>query len=212
MSVAMTSVSTEPRDPEEGTARAETRQPALPFAAAPPAAPAAAPLLAQAHRGVRAARGESDLVERFTGAYLSALRAAAAVLAARGRPHRGRAKPESTWSLLATTAPELAGWAAYFEGFSARHAAVQSGASRRADEESTGELLQRAGEFLAIADVTAGGQVADGRTPASRRDAASRRTAVSRCRTTPPYRTTAFSRITASCEEGTAPLPPSRRR
>ncbi|WP_253826935.1 SAV_6107 family HEPN domain-containing protein [Prauserella aidingensis] len=154
MSVAMT-----PQDP---SVRKQAAQPALPFAQAPPAAPATAPLLAQARRGVQEARRESDLVERFTGAYLSALRAAAAVLTARGRPHRGRAKPESTWSLLETAAPELAGWAAYFAAFSARHAALQSGVSRGADEESANELVQRAGEFLAIADVLVRGQSGPG--------------------------------------------------
>ncbi|MCP2179399.1 SAV_6107 family HEPN domain-containing protein [Prauserella alba] len=137
-------------------------QPALPFAEAPPATSSAAPLLAQARRGIQAARGESDVVEQFTGAYRSALRAAAAVLAARGRPHRGRAKPESTWSLLESAAPELAGWAAYFAAYSARHAAVQSGASRGTDDESVRDLLQRAGEFLAIADVAVRGQSAPG--------------------------------------------------
>nr|WP_183656068.1 SAV_6107 family HEPN domain-containing protein [Prauserella isguenensis] len=148
--------------PQDPSVRKRAVQPALPFAQAPPAAPATAPLLAQARRGVQAAREESDLVERFTGAYLSALRAAAAVLTARGRPHRGRAKPESTWSLLETAAPELAGWAAYFAAFSARHAALQSGASRGADEESANELVQRAGEFLAIADVVVRGQAQSG--------------------------------------------------
>ncbi|MBB3661151.1 hypothetical protein FB384_000055 [Prauserella sediminis] len=154
MSVAMT-----PQDP---SVRRRVTQPALPFAEAPPAAPAAAPLLAQARRGIQAARGESDVVERFTGAYLSALRAAAAVLTARGRPHRGRAKPQSTWSLLESAAPELAGWAAYFAGYSARYSAVRSGAYRGADEELAHELLQRAGEFLAIADVVVRGQTASG--------------------------------------------------
>lgn len=164
MSVAMT--------PRDSSMRRRAAQPALPFAEASPAVPATAPLLNQARRGIQAAREESDLVERFTGAYLSALRAAAAVLAARGRPHRGRAKPESTWSLLESATPELAGWASYFAAFSTRHAALQSGASRGADEEAANDLVQRAGEFLAIADVIVRGQAtSDGHGAASQCEA-----------------------------------------
>ncbi|OLT45119.1 hypothetical protein BJF85_01470 [Saccharomonospora sp. CUA-673] len=129
------------------------RQRALPFEAGPPVTPVAASLVAQARRGVAAARAESDVVERFTGAYMSALRAAAAVLAARGRPHRGRAKPQSVWSLLESAAPELSGWAAYFAAHSARHAAAQSGSSRGVDEWSAEALVEHAGTFVAVVDV-----------------------------------------------------------
>ena len=155
----MSVTATTPETSAPGTVRAartsggRTDQRALPFEAGPPVTPAAAALVAQARRGVAAARAESDVVERFTGAYLSALRAAAAVLTARGRPHRGRAKPESVWSLLEATAPELSGWAAYFAAHSAQHSAAQSGSSRGVDAAAAEELLERAGQFLAVVDV-----------------------------------------------------------
>ncbi|MFD2399496.1 SAV_6107 family HEPN domain-containing protein [Prauserella oleivorans] len=126
-------------------------QPALPIELRPPAVPAAVALLTQARHGVDEASRETDPVERFIAAYLSALRAAAAVLAARGRPHRGRAKPESVWTLLESGAPELAEWAAYFAAQSARHAAAQAGVTRGVGRESAAELADRAAQFVALA-------------------------------------------------------------
>ncbi|MBK1786151.1 hypothetical protein JHE00_17625 [Prauserella sp. ASG 168] len=108
-------------------------------------------LLAQARHGLAEAGAETDPVGRFTGSYLSALRAAAAILAARGRPHRGRAKPESGWTLLEGTVPELRQWAVFFAGHSARHAAAQAGVTRRITAELAEELHAQAGQFVAIA-------------------------------------------------------------
>ncbi|MEU6644165.1 SAV_6107 family HEPN domain-containing protein [Saccharomonospora sp. NPDC046836] len=126
-------------------------QPALPIELRPPAAPAAVSLLTQARHGLAEAGREADPVRRFISAYLSALRAAAAVLAARGRPHRGRAKPESVWTLLESAAPELQQWAVFFAAYSARQAAAQAGVTRRITAESTDELFVQAGRFVAIA-------------------------------------------------------------
>lgn len=134
-----------------GRTRGAPVQSALPIEVRPPAVPAAVSLLTQARHGLAEARREADPVERFTAAYLSALRAAAAVLAARGRPHRGRAKPQSVWTLLESGVPELAGWAAYFAAHSARHAAAQAGVTRGVGRESAVELADRAAQFLAIA-------------------------------------------------------------
>src|SRR5689334_8674793 len=94
----------------------------------PPAA--AVELLAHAREGVSEAEHATDPGERFAVAYLAALRAGAAVLALRGRPHRGHAKPTSVWVLLAGIAPELTEWAAFFASGSATRAAVQAGITR----------------------------------------------------------------------------------
>ncbi|WP_199433584.1 SAV_6107 family HEPN domain-containing protein [Qaidamihabitans albus] len=126
-------------------------QPALPIELRPPAVPAAVSLLAQAGHGLAEARREADPVSRFVGSYLSALRAAAAVLAARGRPHRGRARPESVWTLLESAAPELAEWAAFFAANSAKRAAAQAGITRAVTVDSADELFLRASEFVALA-------------------------------------------------------------
>jgi hypothetical protein len=143
MSVAVASL--------DDTAGEDTRQPALPMSVHPPASPVAVTLLAQARRGLADAGRERDPGERFMAAYLSALRAAAGVLAARGRPHRGRARPASTWVLLESTAPELREWAAFFASYSATQAAVQSGITGRVTEESAAELLRQSGEFVDLA-------------------------------------------------------------
>lgn len=129
----------------------DTVQPGLPFPVRPPAPQAAVTLLSHAQHGLADAGGESDPVERFIAAYLSALRAGAAVLAARGRPHRGRAKPTSVWTLLESVAPELREWALFFAGYSATQAAAQSGITRGLDAEVADELLRRSTQFVELA-------------------------------------------------------------
>ncbi|WP_158888778.1 SAV_6107 family HEPN domain-containing protein [Amycolatopsis anabasis] len=130
---------------------ADALQPELPIAMHPPVAPAAVALLAQARRGLADARSEREPAQRFIASYLSALRAAAAILAARGRPHRGRAKPASVWVLLEAAAPELREWAAFFASNSALQAAAQSGITRRVTEEAAAELFGQAGRFVELA-------------------------------------------------------------
>lgn len=122
-----------------------------PLAARPPAVPAALSLLGQAERGLAAAEREPEPVERFIASYSSALRAAAAVLAARGRPHRGRARPTSVWTLLAAAAPELAEWATFFAAHSGLHAAAQAGITHRITTRAADDLLRQADQFIALA-------------------------------------------------------------
>ncbi len=131
-------------------AGAEADQSALPMSLRPPASPAAAGLLAQARRGLAEAARESRPAERFIGAYLAALRGAAAVLAARGRPHRGRARPASTWVLLDSVAPELREWSAFFASNSATRAAAQAGITGKVTAESADGLVGAATPFLEL--------------------------------------------------------------
>ncbi|GLY42541.1 hypothetical protein Amsp01_085640 [Amycolatopsis sp. NBRC 101858] len=134
----------------ESAAHAERNQPELPMSLRPPAPPVAAGLLAQARRGLAEADRETAPAERFIGAYLAALRGAAAVLAARGRPHRGRARPASTWVLLDSVAPELREWSAFFAGNSAARAAAQAGITGKVTAESAVELVRAATSFLEL--------------------------------------------------------------
>lgn len=129
---------------------AERGQAELPMAVRPPAPPVAAGLLAQARRGLAEAERETAPAERFIGAYLAALRGAAAVLAARGRPHRGRARPASTWVLLDSVAPELREWSAFFAGNSATRAAAQAGITGKVTAESADGLVRAATPFLEL--------------------------------------------------------------
>lgn len=132
--------------------RTDSGQPQLPLPVRPPAAPAAVALLNEARHGLAEAERTTDPVAKFVTSYLAALRGGAAVLAARGRPHRGRAKPASVWVLLEAAAPELAEWSAFFAANSAARAAAQAGNTRRITEESAVELCRQAGRFLEVAD------------------------------------------------------------
>lgn len=130
--------------------REDAAQESLPMPSRPPVAPAAVALLAQARRDLATARSELDPAERFIASYLSALHAAAGVLAARGRPHRGRARPASVWKLLESAAPELREWAVFFAANSATQAAVQAGITGRFDASMADDLLDQSGQFVEL--------------------------------------------------------------
>jgi hypothetical protein len=131
--------------------REDAVQQALPMPVRPPAAPVAVALLDQATRGLAEAAREDEPAERFIASYLSALRAAAAVLAARGRPHRGRARPASVWVLLESAAPELREWAVYFAANSATQASVQAGITSRLNSRMADDLFRLSSQFIEVA-------------------------------------------------------------
>jgi SAV_6107-like HEPN len=103
-----------------------------------------------------------DAGERYVEAHLGALRAAAALLAARslptgsGSPGTGRAirasttrsRPRSVWELLPRVAPELTEWAAFFAASARRRAAIERGGRITARESD--DLLRQAENLLEI--------------------------------------------------------------
>ncbi|WP_054045456.1 SAV_6107 family HEPN domain-containing protein [Alloactinosynnema sp. L-07] len=105
-------------------------------------------MLGQAEHGIAAAAAQEVAAQRFADAYLCALRAAAALLATRGRPHRGRAKPTSVWTLLASVAPEMREWAAFFASCSATRAAVQAGITSRVGPRAADDLVRQSQQFI----------------------------------------------------------------
>jgi hypothetical protein len=107
-------------------------------------------LLAQAEAGLAAAELEEVPARRFAEAYLAALRAAAALLAMRGRPHRARSRPMSVWTLLSSVAPELREWAAFFASCSATRASVQAGITRAVSTRSADDLVRQSGQFIEL--------------------------------------------------------------
>jgi hypothetical protein len=116
-----------------------------------PTVPASAlTLLTQAEQGLLEAEDEADPAQRFAKAYLCALRAAAALLATRGRPHRGRSRPTSVWTLLASVAPELREWAAFFAAGSATRASVQAGITRVISPRAADDLVRQTGQFVVL--------------------------------------------------------------
>ncbi|MBA2323974.1 MAG: hypothetical protein H0V92_08200 [Pseudonocardiales bacterium] len=117
--------------------------------AGPPPSAAAQSLLRQAESGLREAELALDASRRFAAAHLAALWAGAAVLAERARPS-GRPSGRSVWQLLASVAPELGEWAAFFAAGSATRAAAEAGNTRLVTDRAADDLVRQAGQFLEV--------------------------------------------------------------
>src|SRR5438105_5056826 len=106
-------------------------------------APTALALLESARHGLVSAADESSAGGRYVAAHLAALRAAAAIVAARPAPGTGRRRkgPSSVWELLPRVAPALAERAARCPGPGSGDPLPRSGQSDstapRASESST---------------------------------------------------------------------------
>ena len=127
-------------------------QPAAASVSAPMSAPMSASaraLLADASRELDGALRADGPAERFAAAHLAALRAAAAVLAARARPANGRRA--SAWDLLARVAPELGEWAAFFAAGSPLRQAVQAGLPRAVPDRMADDMVRQSAAFLELA-------------------------------------------------------------
>ena len=132
-----------------------TVSPATPVLVPPAGPPAAArELLAGSARELLAA-GAPDTVDdpeaRYARAHLAALRAAAAVLAARAKPRSRRSSGvRSAWVLLAEVAPELGEWAAFFAAGAGKRAAAEAGLRGVVSEREADDLVREAESFLAV--------------------------------------------------------------
>jgi hypothetical protein len=118
----------------------------------PPLSPAARQLFDQASRALAEASGCTDARQRYATAHLAALRAAAAVLAARTYPEPGRRRPRSAWVLLEQVAPELGEWAAFFAAGAAKRAAAEAGLSRAVTEREADDLVRDVSAFLVVVE------------------------------------------------------------
>jgi hypothetical protein len=108
---------------------------------------AATDLLERSRATLESACRAVDTTERHRDAYLGALRAGAALVAAR-TPVMPRSRPRSVWRTLPGVAPELGEWATFFEASSRRQALADRGgwvSVREADD-----LLRQSGMFLRI--------------------------------------------------------------
>lgn len=105
-------------------------------------------LLERSRGGLLVACHSGTAAERYTQAHLSALRAGAALLAARSAPSR-RTRPRSVWEVLPTVAPELTEWAVFFATSGRRRLALERGtdlvSARDADD-----LVRSAERFLEL--------------------------------------------------------------
>nr|WP_307831385.1 SAV_6107 family HEPN domain-containing protein [Nucisporomicrobium flavum] len=117
-----------------------------------------AQLLAIARQGLaEAARTRPDGL-RYAAAHLAALRAAAAVLAARARPAAPtrRNRVTSTWSLLVLVAPEFGDWASYFALGATKRAAAEAGIPRVVTAREADDLLTAAETFVSLVQAALG--------------------------------------------------------
>ncbi|MFH9721648.1 SAV_6107 family HEPN domain-containing protein [Streptomyces sp. NPDC017254] len=118
------------------------------------APPAALDLLAKARAGLVEAATLDRPHERYAAAHLAALRAAAAVLAARARPETGRRRQRirSAWELLAELAPELTEWSALFASGAQRRARAEAGIAGAATRREADDLLRDSALFLRLVE------------------------------------------------------------
>lgn len=94
---------------------------------------------------------------RYATAHLAALRAAAAVLAARATPAPSRrSRLTNVWTLLVLVAPELSEWAAFFAATAAKRAAAEAGIPRVVTGREADDLLRSAEQFIAVVEVALG--------------------------------------------------------
>ena len=138
------------------TAAAQAEGPTVPAHMLPHRTPAQ--LLTIARQGlVEAAQTRAD-GPRYATAHLAALRAAAAVLAARARPGAPtrRNRITSVWSLLVLVAPEFSEWASYFALGAGKRAAAEAGIPRVVSPREADDLLRAAEQFVAVVESALG--------------------------------------------------------
>jgi len=127
-----------------------------PFGPAP--SRSALDLLGQARAGLAEAAELVPAGERYAGAHLAALRATAAVLAARAHPQTAtrRRRLRSAWELLCEVAPEMGEWAAFFAAGAAKRAAAEAGVTRAVSAREADDLVRDVETFLAVVATTVG--------------------------------------------------------
>lgn len=113
-------------------------------------------LLGSARRSLTEASIATTPCERYAAAHLAALRAAAAVLAARGRPTSKRPRVRSVWVVLPQVAAEFTEWAGFFAAVARKRAAAESGvrcvSHREADDlvREADAFVTRVAQFLGV--------------------------------------------------------------
>ena len=97
-----------------------------------------------------------DVPTRYACAHVAALRAAAALLAARAKPTPRRGRQKNAWVLLAELAPELAEWARFFAAGAGKRAAAEAGSIRAVSEREADDLVRDADRFLGVIEQALG--------------------------------------------------------
>jgi hypothetical protein len=127
-------------------------------------------LVDQARSCLAEAATARSLNDRFAAAHLAALRAAAAVLAARAHPTVRRTRngarsgsgrrrghgPRNVWELLPAVAPELTEWAAFFAAKAGQRAAALAGLPGAVSAREADDMMREAETFLGVVCVLLG--------------------------------------------------------
>ena len=113
--------------------------------------------LARSAESLSEAIAATEVPTRYACAHVSALRAAAALLAARAQPATSRRRVQkNAWVLLAEVAPELAEWARFFAAGAGKRAAAEAGSSRAVSEREADDLVRDADRFLGVIEQSLG--------------------------------------------------------
>ena len=114
--------------------------------------------LERAASSLREAITSTDIGMRYAHAHVAALRATAALLAARARPVPGtRRRPQrNAWVLLAEVAPEFTEWAMFFSAGAGKRAAAEAGSRRAVTEREADDLVRDADRFLGLVEESLG--------------------------------------------------------
>ena len=108
---------------------------------------------------LREAITSTDVGMRYAHAHVAALRATAALLAARARPTAGgsrRRAQRNAWVLLTEVAPEFTEWAMFFSAGAAKRAAAEAGSRRAVTEREADDLVRDADRFLGLVEESLG--------------------------------------------------------
>jgi len=99
----------------------------------------------------------TDVPQRYALAHVSALRATAALLAARAHPMPvQKRRQKNAWVLLTEIAPEFTEWASFFSAGAAKRAAAEAGSRRAVTEREADDLVRDADRFLALVETSLG--------------------------------------------------------
>jgi len=112
--------------------------------------------LARAAESLHEAITARDVPTRYACAHVAALRATAALLAARAKPAARRGRQQNAWVLLARVAPELGEWASFFAAGASKRAAAEAGSLRAVTEREADDLIRDADRFLAVVEQSLG--------------------------------------------------------
>jgi HEPN superfamily protein len=114
--------------------------------------------LARAASSLQEAMTTGDIPQRYACAHVAALRATAALLAARATPTlpQRRSRQKNAWVLLSEVAPEFGEWATFFAAGATKRAAAEAGSRRAVTEREADDLVRDADRFLGLVEESLG--------------------------------------------------------